>query len=67
MNMMLMAWSLNIGTCCLGDFDRNYAKKILCVGEHDFLLFILAAGFIKGTMPKLSKRKEFGDFCRFVG
>ncbi|MHA2394916.1 MAG: nitroreductase family protein, partial [Promethearchaeota archaeon] len=29
MNMMLMAWSLGIGTCWIGSMNRERAKKIL--------------------------------------
>ena len=66
MNMMLMAWALNIGTCCVGDFDRNNAKKILDLSEHEYILFILAVGYIKGEVPKLAKRKEIDEFCHFI-
>jgi len=66
MNMVLMAWALNIGTCFVADFDRNYAKKILDLSEHDYLLFIIAIGYIKGEVPKLAKRKNFDDICYFI-
>ncbi len=66
MNMMLMAWSLNIGICCVGDYDRNYAKKVLGTSEHDYVLFILAVGYIKGVIPKPTNRKNLDDLCRFI-
>jgi len=58
MNMMLMAWTLNIGTCWLGSMDREKVKKLLGLGRNDFLLTILSMGYIKGKIPKPSLRKD---------
>ena len=58
MNMMLMAWTLNIGTCWLGSMDREKVKKLLGLGPNDFLLTILSMGYIKGKIPKPSLRKD---------
>ena len=66
MNMMLMACSLNIGTCCVGFLDREYTKKILGIDIQDYLLYILAVGHIKGDVPKPTLRKRFDEICRFI-
>ena len=66
MNMMLMACSLNIGTCCVGFLDREYTKKILEIDIQDYLLYILAVGHIKGDVPKPTLRKKFDEICRFI-
>ncbi len=52
MNMILMAWSLQIGTCWIGAMDKEKAKKVLGLSEDDFLLTILPFGYIKGNIPK---------------
>lgn len=57
MNMMLMAWSLGIGTCWIGSMDREKAKELLSLGNDDFLLTILPFGYIKGNVPKPTLRK----------
>lgn len=66
MNMMLMAWSLNIGSCCVGSLDREYVNKILRMDNQDFLLYILALGYIKGDTPKPTLRKNLNEICRFI-
>jgi len=35
MSIMLMAWSLGIGTCWVGSMDREKAKQILGVNKDD--------------------------------
>jgi nitroreductase len=66
MNMMLMAWALNIGMCWIGSMNREYAKELLGLGKKDFLLTILAAGYIKGKKPKPSVRKNLNEIIREI-
>ncbi len=66
MNMMLMAWTLNIGMCWIGSMDREYAKELLGLGKNDFLLTVLAAGYIKGKIPKSIPRKSLGEITRII-
>ena len=66
MNMMLMAWALNIGMCWMGSMDREYAKELLGLGKDDFLLTILATGYIKGKIPKPTLRKSLEEITRIV-
>ncbi|MHA1257596.1 MAG: nitroreductase family protein [Promethearchaeota archaeon] len=66
MNMMLMAWSLKIGSCCIGSLDREYTSKILHINNQDFLPYILALGYIKGELPKPARRKDLNEICRFI-
>ena len=58
MNMMLMAWSMHIGTCWIGALDRDGVKEILGIDEKDYLLTVLPMGYIKGNIPKPSLRKD---------
>jgi nitroreductase len=66
MNMMLMAWALNIGMCWIGSMDREFAKEILGLGADDFLLTILATGYIKRKIPKPTPRKSLEEITRFL-
>ena len=66
MNMMLMAWSLGIGTCWIGSMDREQAKKILKLNEDDYLLTILPFGYIKGSIPNPSMRKSMEEIKREI-
>ncbi|TFF94385.1 MAG: hypothetical protein EU544_04555 [Promethearchaeota archaeon] len=61
MNMQLMAWSLGVGTCWVGSMDREKAKKLLNLGEGDFLLTVLPMGYIKGSIPKPTLRKPLDE------
>jgi nitroreductase len=64
MNMMLMAWALNIGMCWIGSLDRDYAKDLIGLGKDDFLLTILATGYIKGKIPKPTLRKDLDEITK---
>jgi len=66
MNMMLMAWSLKIGSCCIGSLNREYTSKILHMNNQDFLPYILTLGYIKGELPKPTRRKDLNEICRFI-
>ncbi|MCK4687647.1 MAG: nitroreductase family protein [Candidatus Lokiarchaeota archaeon] len=66
MNMILMAWSLNIGTCWIGNLNREKAKEILKVSKDDFLLTILPFGYIKGEIPQPTNRKDLDKIKREI-
>lgn len=56
MNMMLMAWSLGIGTCWIGALDRDKAKEVLDLKKDDYVLTILPFGYIKGEIPTRDRK-----------
>jgi nitroreductase len=64
MNMMLMAWSLGIGTCWIGALERNAVKEILGLNENDYLLTVLPMGYIKGNIPQPTQRKNLNQISR---
>jgi nitroreductase len=66
MNMMLMAWSLNIGTCWIGSLNREKAKELLGISKNDFLLTILPFGYIKGNIPDPTPRKELNKITKEI-
>ncbi len=65
MQMMLMAWTLGIGTCWIGSMDRDKAKKILELDKDDFLLTILPLGYYK-NVPKPTNRKNLEEITRVI-
>ena len=66
MNMMLMAWSLGIGTCWIGAMNREKAKEIIGVGENDHLLTVLPLGYIKGEIPGPTVRKASEKIVKYI-
>lgn len=66
MNMILMAWSLGIGTCWIGDMDRDLAKELLNVSKEDHLLTILPMGYLKTEIPRPTLRKKLDEIYRIV-
>jgi len=66
MNMMLMAWSLGIGTCWIGSMDRDKVKEFLGLGKDDFILTVLPFGYIEGNIPKPTLRKELKIIIRTI-
>ncbi|MEE9377684.1 MAG: nitroreductase family protein [Candidatus Lokiarchaeia archaeon] len=66
MNMMLMAWSLEIGTCWIGAMNREKVKKILGLGENDYLLTVLPFGYIKGDIPDPKPRKTLNKIVKYI-
>ena len=66
MNMMLMAWSLGIGTCWIGSIKKDRAKEILDLGSNDYLLTILPFGYIQGTIPDPTTRNPLRKIVKEI-
>ena len=66
MTMMLMAWTLGIGTCWTGALDRKKVKELLGLDENDYLLTVLPMGYIKGTIPKPSLRAALDQLTKEI-
>jgi len=66
MNMMLMAWSLGIGTCWIGAMNREKVKGLLGLGEYDHLLTVLPFGYIKGSIPDPKPRKQLNKIVKHM-
>jgi nitroreductase len=66
MNMMLMAWSMGIGTCWIGAMNRKKAKEILGLEANDHLLTILPFGYIKGGIPEPKTRKPLKNIVKYM-
>ncbi len=66
MNMMLMAWSLGIGTCWIGAMNREKVKKLLDLTENEHLLTVLPFGYIKGSIPEPKPRKPYNKIVKKI-
>ena len=66
MNMMLMAWSLGIGTCWIGSMNKEKAKQVLGLSVNDYLLTVLPFGYIQGDIPNPTYRKPISDFTKVL-
>jgi nitroreductase len=64
MNMMLMAWSLGIGTCWIGSINKEKAKEILGLGRNDYLLTVLPFGYIQGSIPDPTERNPLNKIVK---
>ena len=64
MNMMLMAWSLGIGTCWIGALNRGKVKTLLGLGGNDYLLTVLPFGYIRGEIPEPKSRKSLNKIVK---
>ncbi|MHA1913198.1 MAG: nitroreductase family protein [Promethearchaeota archaeon] len=66
MNMMLMAWSLGIGTCWIGSMNKTKAKEILDLGANDYILTVLPFGYIEGQIPEPTYRNPLKQIVKEI-
>ena len=66
MSMMLMAWALGIGTCWIGAMNREKVKKLLELGEDNYLLTVLPFGYIRGEIPDPKLRKPLNKIVKNI-
>ncbi|GAH32399.1 unnamed protein product, partial [marine sediment metagenome] len=59
LQLALAAWTYGIGTCFIGNINRDNVKKILGLHEKDFLLTVLPLGYPAGNLPKPRSIKNF--------
>lgn len=61
-NMVLTAWSHNLGSCWIGALDREGLKKYLGVPENMHVLTVLPFGYFKAAWRSERKyRKDPGE------
>ena len=66
MNMMLMAHALGIGTCWIGALKREKVKKLLGLGENDYILTVLPFGYYRGDLPDPTPRKPLNKIIKRI-
>ncbi len=66
MNMILMAWTLGIGTCWIGSMKREKVKKLLGLVESDYILTVLPFGYQRGDKPEPTPRKSLKNIVKKI-
>ena len=61
-NMLLLAYSLNIGSCWIGAFNRDAVRKILKIPQNYKLLALILFGYFSGD-PKPPPRLDLGKIA----
>ncbi len=54
-NMVLVATSLGLGTCCVGSFNEKEVKTVLKIPENFEVLIMLAVGYPENNIDLSSK------------
>jgi len=65
MSMMLVAHSLGLGTCWVGSFDGEVAKRLLRLPENLRPLTLIPIGF-PDEKPEMPSRKPVSEVCEFL-
>ena len=65
LQLALAAWTYGIGTCFIGNINRDNVKKILGLHEKDFLLTVLPLGYPAGNLPKPRPRKPLDEIVKY--
>lgn len=58
LQLALAAWTFGIGTCWIGNINKEVVKQLLELKEKDFILTVLPLGYPKGEIPSPRPRKE---------
>ena len=66
LQLALAAWTFRIGTCWIGNINRENVKKILGLNEKDFILTVLPLGYPKGKIPSPRPRKELDELVVYL-
>jgi len=54
-----------IGTCFIGNINRDKVKKLLGLHEKDFLLTVLPLGYPAGNIPESRPRKPLDEIVKY--
>lgn len=65
-NMLLQGSILGIGSCWVGAFSEEKAKKVLNLKEYEKPVAILPFGFPKEFPEPLRKRKDLNKVVKFI-
>jgi len=65
LQLALAAWTYGIGTCFIGNVNRDNVKKILGLSEKDFLLTVLPLGYPAGDIPEPRPRKPLDEIVKY--
>jgi nitroreductase len=65
LQMALAAWTFGIGTCFIGNINREKVKELLNLKEKDYLLTVLPLGYPYGDIPKPRPRKSLDEMVEY--
>ena len=66
LQMALAAWTYGVGTCFIGNINRDKVKKILNLQEKDYLLTVLPLGYPYGEIPEARPRKSLEEIIEYL-
>ncbi len=65
LQLALAAWTFGIGTCFIGNINREKVKELLNLKENDYLLTVLPLGYPYGDIPEARPRKSLDEFVEY--
>jgi nitroreductase len=65
LQLALAAWTFGIGTCFIGNINRDKVKELLNLKENDYLLTVLPLGYPYGDIPEARPRKSLDDLVEY--
>ncbi|MHA2287378.1 MAG: nitroreductase family protein [Promethearchaeota archaeon] len=66
LQMALAAWTFGIGTCYIGNINREKVKELLNIKKSDYLLTILPLGYPYGGIPEPRPRKALKEIVKYL-
>jgi nitroreductase len=66
LQLALAAWTFGIGTCFIGDINREKVKELLNLKERDYLLTVLPLGYPYGGIPEPRPRKSLEEIVEYL-
>ncbi|MFX1313634.1 MAG: nitroreductase family protein [Promethearchaeota archaeon] len=61
LQLALAAWTFGIGTCWIGNINKDAVKQLLGLRKKDYILTVLPLGYPKGGVPSPRPRKELEE------
>ncbi len=66
LQLALAAWTFGIGTCFIGNINREKVKELLNLKERDYLLTVLPLGYPYGGIPEPRPRKSLEEIVEYL-
>ena len=66
LQLALAAWTFGIGTCFIGNINREKVKELLNLKERDYLLTVLPLGYPYGDIPEPRPRKSLEEIVEYL-
>ena len=65
LQLALAAWTFGIGTCFIGNINKEKVKNHLDLSNKDYLLTVLPLGYPYGDIPEPRPRKSLEDIVQY--